>query len=587
MPQRIFLVIISPMRRTYALLALFLLALACRMPVLSPAPTATWTPLPPTLTETLPPPTLTPLPTLTFTPTSPPPTATSTLAATLAVPDNAFSLQYHPDGGLYVGDLVSLSVISAPGMELSEASVTAQVDDSSQTLATFDFGSWGIGGRSQATLIWGWDTRGLSTGEHTLTFTVQPQGYSWAETVTLLSAESLPPRQATAQWASRQTACCVIHYITNTAVERDIDTLAAMVEQQAQEAIGQMGIGFSDPIVINILPRLLGHGGFAADEISVSYLDRNYAANSWDMVVHHEMAHILDGRSGGDLRPSLLVEGLAVYLAGGHYKPEPLMLRAAALLEERLNMYLPLAPLADDFYASQHEIGYLEGGALVQFLVETYGWEAFSGFYRDIHPADSGSQAEAMDAALQAHFGFGLDELESDFLAALQAQPDDPVWREDVRLTVRYFDLLRRYQELLDPSAYFRTAWLLDTRQMRERGIVADYLRHPSAPNNLALETLFIASSHYLATFHFAEAETYLDAVSMVLDAYQQGATDPLSVHPLAADHLAISLAVREAGYEVEGIWMGGDEAYVLASGQELLLIELHLVRTAGGWQVQ
>ena len=84
------------------------------------------------------------------------------------------------------------------------------------------------------------------------------------------------------------------------------------------------------PVVL--IPRLLGHGGFTGREIVLSYLDRNYVGGNLAVIFHHELVHYLDVRSGGDLKPSMLVEGLAVYLSGGHYKPEPLMPRLAALL---------------------------------------------------------------------------------------------------------------------------------------------------------------------------------------------------------------------------------------------------------------
>jgi hypothetical protein len=179
----------------------------------------------------------------------------------------------------------------------------------------------------------------------------------------------MPLDQAQAQWASTQTQCCTVFYITNTASERDLSTLTAMIDTQASLSIEEMGSSFTDPITVTVLPRLLGHGGFSSSEISVSYLDRNYAANEWEMVVHHEMIHDIDAHMGGSFRPTIFVEGLAVYMAGGHYKPEPLMPRAAALQPDFLNWYIPLKSLADDFYASQHEIGYLEGASLIEYMV--------------------------------------------------------------------------------------------------------------------------------------------------------------------------------------------------------------------------
>jgi hypothetical protein len=84
---------------------------------------------------------------------------------------------------------------------------------------------------------------------------------------------------------------------------------------------------------------------------------------------------------------------------------------------------------------------------------------------------------------------------------------------DDVRLTVTYYDTVRRYQQMLDPSAYFQVAWLLDNQKMRQQGIVGDYLRHPSAPVNVALETLLAAANQHLLAGNYGEAETLLQAI--------------------------------------------------------------------------
>jgi hypothetical protein len=157
-----------------------------------------------------------------------------------------------------------------------------------------------------------------------------------------------------------------------------------------------------------LIPRLLGHGGFASHEISVSYLDRNYGGSRFDLVLHHEMIHILDARLGGDLRPTMLVEGLAVYLTGGHFKPEPILSRAAALLKLPPPHLLgrqagtSLANPGGQLTLSTRDRlprSRIVGGVHDQFL----GWEAFNKFYRDIHP-HSPQPAHAIDTALQAHF---------------------------------------------------------------------------------------------------------------------------------------------------------------------------------------
>jgi len=495
---------------------------------------------------------------------------------------------YHPDDVLYVGDLVSIEVVSPAGLDLSEASLQVQVDPpTGPSLGPVKFAAWGIQGRQEATLLWAWDTQDQFACAYTLEFTVDPQGYTWSEQVTLLPEGDMPPDQAEAMWESTQTQCCTVFYITNTASDRDLGTLTAQIDEQARLAIDQMDAGFTQPITITVLPRVLGHGGFTSDEISVSYLDRNYAANSWEMVVHHEMIHAIDAHQGGDFRPTIFVEGLAVYLTGGHYKPESLMPRAAALLDGYLDYYIPLKALADEFYTSQHEIGYLEGGSLIEYMVKTYGWVAFDAFYRDIHLQQGQSQSDAIDAALQAHFSISLEQLESDYLAALRSLPEAADWVEDVRLTVTYYDTLRRYQQLLDPSAYFRTAWLLDNKAMRQRGIVADYLRHPNAPANLALESLFITASHQVTGLRFDAAAQTLEVINAVLDAIEQGHLEPFSISTLAADFYTISSVVQQVGYEPQSISLDGEAAEVDATSPSgLTLVELQLIRSAGGWSL-
>jgi hypothetical protein len=578
------------MRRTFILIFILILVASCSslsIPFIVPSPTATST-LPLNTATSMPSsPTHTLLPTLT--PTTISPSHTPVPSQTPSPVVEQFTVLYHPDDFLYVGDQVSLEVISPPGLDVNDGQLSVQVDPPSGLhLGTVKFGPWGIQGRSEAAMIWAWDTKSENPGQHTLSFEVLPQAYSWTETVNLLPSSALPPDQANAHWDSTQTDCCTVFYITNTASERDLDSLTAMINAQAQDAIDKMGANFTEPITITILPRLLGHGGFTSTEISISYLDRNYAADSWAMVVHHEMIHAIDAHLGGDFRPSIFVEGLAVYMTGGHYKPEPLMPRAATLLGTYLNWYIPLKGLADDFYASQHEIGYLEGASLIEYMVKTYGLEAFFNFYRDIHIQQDESQSDAIDAALIKHFSISFNKLELDFLAALRAEPDTSAWVDDVRLTVTYYDTMRRYQQLLDPSAYFRTAWLLDNKTMRERGIVADYLRHPHTPTNLALETLFINASQQISDNNYPSGSHILNVISSVLDGIEHGTTDPFSASILASDYLSIAYTLQQKGYEVQILNINGDTAatYVTtSSGPDLISLSLNQV--GGQWSIQ
>jgi hypothetical protein len=548
---------------------------------------------------------LLPQPTLTWTPLpqdSPSPSLALPSQPALGQ-EHGFQVRVHPDGGLAAGDLVSFEVLAPAGRNLDEATLEI-AEPGGEPFAQAGFGSYGIGRRFQSTLTWAWDTRGLPPGDYPLIFTIQPAGITWTETLTLLPQSDFPSSQLQADWVQGRSDCCTVNYVTGTAAERDLNTLLLELDSQAQDAASRMNLDFSEPITVTLLPRLLGHGGFASDEIHISYLDRNYAGGKPEMVLHHEMIHILDSRLGGDMRPSILVEGLAVYLTGGHFKPEPLMPRAAALLETwgtppqpGLDWFIPLESLAENFYQSQHEIGYLEAGALVEFMVQTWGWQAFNQFYRDIHPDPSNSQAQALEVALLKHFGMNLSELEARFVQELRRLPAEALLAADVRLNVQFYDAVRRYQQALDPSAYFLTVWLPDSSEMRQRGIVADYMRHPSQPANVVLEILLVHAAEQLQRGSYPQAEQDITAVNAVLDALAQGWPDPFAASLVSAEYAAVVEAVQRNPAWVEAppaawispqrIWIEADQARVWVGLEDARLVEVLLQRDAEGtWQL-
>ena len=97
-----------------------------------------------------------------------------------------FDVRFHPDGPLFVGDLVSLEVIPSPDADLDGHSMQVWLDAFQEgDPLVGHFTDYGIGGRSQATMHWVWDTSGLSPGEHTLTFSIQQDDFIWTETVAL------------------------------------------------------------------------------------------------------------------------------------------------------------------------------------------------------------------------------------------------------------------------------------------------------------------------------------------------------------------------------------------------------------------
>ena len=512
-----------------------------------------------------------------------------------------YSVSLHPDGGLYVGDQISLEVVPPSGLAL-EKEQKAQVQVETLTgnnpeitpLGEATFNPSGITGRLQATLLWAWDTHDLEAGAYALTYSILPQGPTWTQEVTLQPASSRPSLETHAYWGSARSECCLVYYITATAAERDLPTLLDEIDQQAESAAKDIKTNFSKPVTVVLLSRLLGHGGFAEDGIAVSYLDRDYAANDWGMVVHHEMIHILDLQLGGSFRPTILVEGLAVYLSGGHFKPEPLLPRAATLPET--GRYLPLQPLANDFYNAQHESSYLEAGALVEYMVQTWGWEAFSAFYRHIQPPDGKEQSEVINTALLEHLGITFSDLETRFLEALKRLQANPKWESDVRLSIAFYDTVRHYEKVLDPSAYFKTTWLPDVTQARQRSVVTDYLRHPNMPENQALETMLVTAGDFLRKGDYTQVESLLAGVNAVLDAFEGQHPHPFSTVVcteadcpglnLAADYYGIVISLQVADYEAQRIALYNNTAQVWATTPGLAIKELCLRQMGGQWVI-
>jgi hypothetical protein len=115
-----------------------------------------------------------------------------------------------------------------------------------------------------------------------------------------------------------------------------------------------------------------------------------------------------------------------------------------------------------------------------------------------------------------------LPQLEQRFTAELHRRQINPDMYDDIRLSVAYYDTVRRYQQVLDPSAYFLTAWLPDGKQMRDEGIVADFLRRPSTPDNIRLESLLVRADRYIRAGDYALAQKLLANINDQLDTIEK-----------------------------------------------------------------
>ncbi len=419
----------------------------------------------------------------------------------------------HPDGPLYVGDQVSFEVLAPSSHTGRDGNV--EVKFKGESLGSTTYSGFGLGGRSEAALWWVWDTSKLKPGAYMLTFSDSSDQLTWDKTVTLQPASEVPPPEPQAKWAETTTVCCVLHYITGTDAARDINTLGQEADQQYDALAAQLNYQLKTRVDVTLMPRVIGQGGFTTSSVYLSYLDENYMGNEMPILFHHEFTHFYDNQIGGKFRPSMFEEGLAVFLTGGHFKLELLRPRAAALLN--LGWYIPLTQVANDFYTQQHDIGYLEAATVIQYLVETYGWPAFNDFYRNIPEPDGQKDVDVIDTALQQHFKISFAQLESSYLAWVKAEPFTEAERTDLRLTVQFFDTVRRYQQKLDPSAYFLTAWLPDGTVMRQRNIVADFTRKPRGLDNRFLEFLFVHAWQALASGHYQTCDLILKASNWIL----------------------------------------------------------------------
>lgn len=460
----------------------------------------------------------------------------------------------HPDGGLFVGDVVSFEVLPPsdwqPAADDASPRLRLRLVDAPQPLAwEAPVQPHGIEGRRAAVFAWVWDTRGWAPGPYGLEVVYQDQPV-WRTQVTLAPADQRPWWEADVTWATWAWPSARVTYLTRTPGARDAALVRHALTAIRRDLARLEGFPQTpDPVPVVLMPRLLGHGGFASRWLWITYTDRDATGTYFPVVARHEVVHWLDRQRSSKYRSLMLVEGLAVYLSGGHYKPEPLAARAAAL---RLwGRYIPLTTLADGyFYDYQHEIAYLEAGALVEYMVQRWGWDAFAALYWGLDPAWGDGPAAILNAGLQRYLGVDLVTLNADFEAHLRAQPHAAQWIDDVRLTVELYDALRRYQRLMDPSAYYGTAWLPDLERMQQVGAVADAVRGPFTVAHGTVELLLQEAQVALAAAEYARVAQNLAAVHALLDAVARGDARPWRAHPEAARVAGWFEAARGCGLE-------------------------------------
>jgi hypothetical protein len=156
--------------------------------------------------------------------------------------------------------------------------------------------------------------------------------------------------------------------------------------------------------------------------------------------------------------------------------------------------------------------------------------------------------------------------------------PADRAMTDNLQTTIRYYDTMRRYQELHDPTAYFLNAWLPSPHEMRQRGITADLLRHPKEEINLLLEVMLGAADTALLGGDYAQANVILNSVERVLET---GSV----IDPLAQSYEEIVRKTIVMGFEVQRIEMNGNEATAyITSNHRTYLTPLQFARATNHW---
>ncbi|MBN1310011.1 MAG: hypothetical protein JXB30_01240 [Anaerolineae bacterium] len=532
----------------FALLALF--TLAC-------SPTLLATPTP---TPTSPPVFQGPAGSATATPTaavspialpSPLPTATLFPTATPRTPWLTGDIHVYPGPLHYAGDIVSVEVVVENIGKLEEGPAATLAIDAQAPLQVEPFAAYSPLRQDVLVFRWVWDTTDQA-GLHELIVTVpteQEQPQQLISHVEILPRSERPSQERIADWAERIIPCCRLDYITQTAAGRDINILAGEITSSIAAVEEKLGFPVSGkPIPITLIDNIWGHGAFVRNDVVISYVDRDYVGLDIDNIIRHEGTHYAM-RPLQHQTPIILVEGVAVYAAEGHYKPEPIPERAAALLA--LDAYIPLADLATDFYSHQHEIAYLEAAGLVSYLIETYDWNTFLTLYSTTELETQ--EAEWLDQALELTYGKGLNEIEAEYKAWLgQQNPGEQV--EDLRLTVELFSTVRRYQAAYAPYQEALPA----ADEATERDLIAEFVREPTAPENIALEAMLAQAGHHLRQGNYTSCEAVLQAINQVLDDHNFAAV-PVS------DYLSIARAAASEGYEAQHIDILGNQATVQA----------------------
>jgi hypothetical protein len=539
------------------LLLLVVLIASCSIAPASTIPTSTFTQPVQRETETS---TVSPSPTLE-------PTLTPAPLPEEAKLQPAQEVKAYPGPEHYAGDVLSFEIPSDNGV-IEDVTVSMTLDDR-EPLEVYGTSSW-----NYVLLPLALDTTHL-IGEHTVKFQSADANVHAGYTFEVRPADQRPANETRAQWTTTQTDCCTFHYITETAAARDIDFISGHFQQAAEDFESMMQETIDSKMAVYILDRIWGNGGFGGNgQLVISYTDRYYGptmgSEGLETLARHEFSHAAGiGVPVAGSGVEFNYEGLAVYIAGGHYKPEPLDQRGAALYD--LGYYVHV----NDFLP-QHELAYLYPAAMLMYMAETYGTEkmwTFLGTDDNLEDDLPGS----LEGALQSALGVSLQEFDQGFEDWLESKaPGEQL--DDLRLTIELQDMRRQYQELYSPPPQFLLAAAQDAAARPE--YLPIVIREADAPANIAVELIIANAQQAIIDGDYIRAEEFNKILADILSNGNLG-------HPVAREYLEVVLAAAAEGYEVVDLEIQEDRASARVNVAPPILIDLNFQKIDGTWQIQ
>ncbi len=371
-------------------------------------------------------------------------------------------------------------------------------------------------------------------------------------------AAGRPRQEVNTKWAVAQTQCCNVTYLEESAAARDLAEVVAIIDESARQVEEHFELTLPRVDFI-LIDTLWGNGGYAGEEVVVSYLDRDYSPGrgpTFRQTVLHELAHAITDQVE-HATPWPLIEGVAVQFTGGHFKPEPLGARARAL-DERGE--LPsLAELFDGFPDMQHESRYVAAGSFSEYVVATFGLPALLDVLdSELDLAGSDWLAAAADEALGIH----LSALQAGF-ADWVAGHEPATQTLDLALTISLQEARRTFQSRHDPYPnYFVFPSVTETGQD------ALAMRDARSPRLVAVEALIAHAQDLITTGD-------LEAASLAVAEVERVVAEGTVGVGLSAEFLSVAEALDEAGYELLAYVPGASSAVATRDAPHLTLVDI------------